>query len=194
MNNHWISNKTNEIAHVVSDRIQNTVKIRTLSKEIDTSGTVHVCQTSARNGNEIHDNIQIIQQFGFSSVPPVNTYLASLAESGLNDNAFIIGSHHPSFYPNKMKTGELKLYDAFGQSIYMTSNKEIRLTGQEEVEILIGDTSIISIVNGKVTINADITINGKITASGDVVGSGISLSGHTHSGVQAGGSSTGKPQ
>lgn len=194
MNNHWNSNKTNEIAHVVSDRIQNTVKLRTLSKEIDTSGGVHICQTSARNGNEIHDNIEIIQQFGFSSVPPIKTHMASLAESGLNDNAFIVGTHNPVFHPKNMKTGELQLYDAFGQSLYLTSDKKIRLTGQEEIDILIGNTTIFSIVNGKVTINADITVNGKVTASGDVMGSGISLSGHTHSGVQAGGSSTGKPQ
>lgn len=37
-------------------------------------------------------------------------------------------------------------------------------------------------------------VDGPITATGDVTGNGISLDNHTHSGVQTGGGSTGKPQ
>ena len=45
-----------------------------------------------------------------------------------------------------------------------------------------------------VTINADVTVNGTLTATTDVIGGGISLKGHTHGGVTAGGASTGGPQ
>ena len=40
----------------------------------------------------------------------------------------------------------------------------------------------------------DVDITGTVTVSDDVIASGISLTGHTHSGVQSGGSSTGGPQ
>ena len=43
-------------------------------------------------------------------------------------------------------------------------------------------------------INGNLTVNGTITASGDVTGANISLSTHTHGGVQTGGGSTGAPQ
>lgn len=45
-----------------------------------------------------------------------------------------------------------------------------------------------------VQINCDVNVQGKITASGDVVAGSISLQNHTHSGVQTGSGSTGKPQ
>lgn len=43
-------------------------------------------------------------------------------------------------------------------------------------------------------INGNLTVNGAISASGDVTGANISLSTHTHGGVQTGGGSTGAPQ
>jgi len=45
-----------------------------------------------------------------------------------------------------------------------------------------------------ITVNGDVTIKGNLTATGDVTAGGISLESHTHSGVESGGSSTGKPQ
>jgi hypothetical protein len=48
--------------------------------------------------------------------------------------------------------------------------------------------------NGPLQWNGDISVSGGITSTGDVVGGGISLDGHTHSGVRAGPSSTGGPQ
>jgi phage baseplate assembly protein gpV len=40
-------------------------------------------------------------------------------------------------------------------------------------------------------LTGNLNVNGQITATGDVIGGGISLTGHTHSGVQSGGSNTG---
>ncbi len=45
-----------------------------------------------------------------------------------------------------------------------------------------------------VSISGDVTIGGKLSVSGDATAQGISVSGHTHSGVQGGSGSTGKPQ
>ncbi|WP_419492888.1 phage baseplate assembly protein V [Desulfovibrio sp.] len=44
------------------------------------------------------------------------------------------------------------------------------------------------------TLRGNITQTGSITSSGDHTAGGISLTGHTHTGVQTGGGSTGKPQ
>lgn len=48
-------------------------------------------------------------------------------------------------------------------------------------------------INGNTTINGNLTVNGSINATGDIVANGISLLNHVHSGVEAGGSNTGKP-
>ncbi|WP_391529502.1 phage baseplate assembly protein V [Photorhabdus akhurstii] len=71
-----------------------------------------------------------------------------------------------------------------------------------------GSTEITSpdiILNGNVTINGNLsqgmgagggtaTMQGPVTVSNDVTAAGISLKNHVHSGVQSGGSKTGKPQ
>lgn len=44
------------------------------------------------------------------------------------------------------------------------------------------------------TMNADMQINGSVTSTGDQVAGGISQTGHTHTGVEPGSGSTGKPQ
>jgi phage baseplate assembly protein V len=49
-------------------------------------------------------------------------------------------------------------------------------------------------IEGDVEIDGDVTVNGKIDATGDVTGDGVSLSTHTHGGVQGGSSSTGGPE
>jgi phage baseplate assembly protein V len=53
-----------------------------------------------------------------------------------------------------------------------------------------GDVSI----SGNVSVTGDITASGTVTGDADVVGGGVSLKSHKHSGVQAGGASTGGPQ
>ncbi|WP_429275194.1 hypothetical protein [Novosphingobium gossypii] len=43
------------------------------------------------------------------------------------------------------------------------------------------------------TFNDAVTVNSTVTVSQDVVGGGISLKGHKHTGVQAGGAQSGGP-
>lgn len=50
------------------------------------------------------------------------------------------------------------------------------------------------ITAGSIVMNGDLTVNGTITASGDVTGANISLSTHTHGGVETGAGNTGVPQ
>lgn len=194
MANHWHSNNTTEISNIMSNRIQNMVKMRTLSKDLDTSSSVGVAQTSARNGNEIHDGIELVQHFGIATVPPVGSYAATIATSGLNDNAFIIGTHNPKYHPVAMKPGEVQIYDVNGQQIYVRTDGTIIINAKTTVDVQIGGSSVMKVTAGKVAITGDLSVSGSVTAQGDVTGAGISLDGHVHSGVQAGGSTTGKPQ
>jgi phage baseplate assembly protein gpV len=47
---------------------------------------------------------------------------------------------------------------------------------------------------GGVAITGDVLVTGSVTVTGDVTADGISLTSHTHSGVEAGMASTGQPQ
>jgi phage baseplate assembly protein V len=61
-----------------------------------------------------------------------------------------------------------------------------------EADVTLPGGGVLRIV-GDVTIDGDVAVTGRITASEDVEAAGVSLTGHTHSGVQAGGSDTGPP-
>lgn len=62
------------------------------------------------------------------------------------------------------------------------------------IDINIGEgVSDLRIENSKVTVSGDLIVNGSVTAS-TVTASGVSLSTHTHGGVESGGDSTGRPK
>ena len=65
-------------------------------------------------------------------------------------------------------------------------------SGEADVTLPSGGKLTI-VADAGVTIEGDLSVTGAIEATGDVVGEGVSLAGHTHSGVQSGGSSTGGP-
>lgn len=75
------------------------------------------------------------------------------------------------------------------------------LSAPEDSVVLISGATRIALQNGQAEItassiimNGDLTVNGQITASGDIKGANISLSSHTHGGVEPGGGNTGVPQ
>lgn len=91
-------------------------------------------------------------------------------------------------YPAPSSAAYHSIHGAAGLIITLTSDGLV-LTAPAGV-VVEGDVSI----SGNISVTGDITSSGTVTASTDVVGGGISLKGHTHSGVQAGGASTGGPQ
>ena len=63
-----------------------------------------------------------------------------------------------------------------------------------------GDKAVGNAVGGAVTVsassvtlNGDVSVTGTVVAVGDVVGAGVSLSTHTHGGVESGGKRTSGP-
>ncbi len=70
------------------------------------------------------------------------------------------------------------------KTVYVQGNVKIEARGNITVESPQSITITTPVVQ----------INGRLNVSGDVTSAGISLSGHTHSGVEPGGGSTGGPQ
>ncbi|WP_294033077.1 hypothetical protein [uncultured Moraxella sp.] len=53
--------------------------------------------------------------------------------------------------------------------------------------------SSVTINAPSITLNGDVSVTGTVVAVGDVVGAGVSLSTHTHGGVESGGKRTSGP-
>lgn len=86
--------------------------------------------------------------------------------------------------------GILKLQ---GGKLTITAPAGIEITAPSEVHhtpaLIFGDGD-----GATATMNANMQINGSVTSSGDQVAAGISQTQHTHTGVQTGSGTTGKPQ
>lgn len=64
--------------------------------------------------------------------------------------------------------------------------------GEAFIELATGGA--VTITSPQVTINGPLQVNGEMTSTGDQIAAGISQTGHTHGGVESGGSNTGGPQ
>lgn len=72
-----------------------------------------------------------------------------------------------------------------------TPNEYIWLTGSG---VKVKTAGTFEVDAAQTVFNCPVQVNGTITATDDVTGNGISLDNHTHTGVQPGSGSTGKPQ
>lgn len=73
-------------------------------------------------------------------------------------------------------------------------NGDLNVSGEINAGGDINSGGDISTASASISGGGNITNQGTIQSTGDVTGNGISLSGHTHGGVQPGGASTGPPQ
>ena len=90
---------------------------------------------------------------------------------------------------------------AAGHAITVNTPGTLKATAQGGVDV----TAPTIVLNGNVTINGNLSqgmgdsggsasINGPVSVKTDITAAGISLTNHVHTGVQSGGSKTGKPQ
>jgi phage baseplate assembly protein V len=87
---------------------------------IDDSGPVMRLQIKV-GYLETH-TLPALQQFGFSSVPPVGSDVVAHYIGGDRSNGVVTGTNHQPTRPPGKNPGETMVYDAFGKSIYLTES------------------------------------------------------------------------
>lgn len=103
-------------------------------------------QTVTHHGlaGEQHSDVYRPQYFGLSSHPPKGSTGITISLGGERSRSILFGGEHDEHRPTKLKEGELKLYDAEKNTIYLERKKGITVTASE------GDTKI-DTPKGKVT-------------------------------------------
>lgn len=97
------------------------------------------------NADELQDEVERIQQYGFTSHPQNNAEAIILAIGGDPSNLIVIGTDDTR-YRIKLAQGEVALYDDQGQFIKLKRNNKIEVKGGE---VIVGeDADIESIVIG----------------------------------------------
>lgn len=154
-------------------------------------------------------SVELLQQFGFTSGVPTDSQLVVLPIGGKTVHSVIIATENTAFRV-QVEQGETAIYNQWGAKVVLKKDKIIEIdceqlkisakksiTMQTEDFSLQGKTYMLDTSNvtikAKLQVEGNVNTSGTIQSDGDHVAAGISLSQHTHGGVESGGSITEKP-
>lgn len=162
---------------------------------VDDSGAVQKLQV--RFGKmEIIDSMPAPHDFGFTSNPPIGSDVFASFLSGNRSNGLVVAIGSQAFRLKNLISGEVAIYDALGQSVYLTqagivingAGLPVRITGTPSITL---DAPVVH-VTGNLNVDGIVTAP-TVVGTTDVTFGGKSCIGHTHSGVKAGPDHTGAP-
>ena len=170
---------------------------------------------------ETVDNVERPQQYGFTSVPPAGAECFVAFVGGGREHGIILSVDDRRYRLKGLQGGEVALYTDEGDSVELKRNRHIKvktlhldIEADEDTTIttkkytvnasegvnyntpsygLGGEGGCAAAIKANMAIEGDTTQKGNISSTGDQIAGGVSQMGHTHTGVQPGSSTTGKP-
>lgn len=133
--------------------------------------------------DEVRDPVERFQNYGFTSNPIPGAEAVAASVAGSRDHVVVIVVDDRRYRLMGLEQGEVAIYTDEGDKIVLKRGGTVEVTASTKVRL----------VTPLVECTGNVTVAGTLTAAVDVVGGGISLKGHRHGGVQAGGSLTGVP-
>ncbi|CBW29914.1 phage baseplate assembly protein V [Haemophilus influenzae] len=166
--------------------------------------------------DETLQDVEFMQQFGFTSVPPANTQAVILPIGGQTTHGIVIATENGSFRVKNLQGGEVAIYDESGSSIVLKKGRLIeidcdvlKINAATKVDISspLVETDQVFTAQGQINGNGGMAVQGgsgasftgnvqqsggSFTTDGDVKAGIISLSNHKHTGDSGG--KTSKPE
>lgn len=165
-----------------------------LVTSVDDSGEVQQMQiTEPASGsgfmNRVLDKVLRIFQFGFASVPPLNSEVLLLRRMGDRSLSMVIGTNHRPSRPTGLQPGDTAMHDVRGAIIKLTSAG--LLIDAAGLPVTIQNTSGVHI-KGDLVVDGEVTmLDGSSALKASVIRS--TFNAHDHSGVTPGGGNSGAP-
>ena len=166
--------------------------------------------------DETLQDVELMQQFGFTSVPPANTQAVILPIGGQTTHGIVIATENGSFRVKNLQGGEVAVYDESGSSIVLKKGRLIeidcdvlKINAATKVDISspLVETDQVFTAQGQINGNGGMAVQGgsgasftgnveqrggSFTTDGDVKAGTISLRNHKHTGDSGG--KTSKPE
>ncbi|BBF06632.1 baseplate assembly protein [Haemophilus influenzae] len=166
--------------------------------------------------DETLQDVELMQQFGFTSVPPANTQAVILPIGGQTTHGIVIATENGSFRVKNLQGGEVAIYDESGSRIVLKKGRLIeidcdvlKINAATKVDISspLVETDQVFTAQGQINGNGGMAVQGgsgasftgnvqqsggSFTTDGDVKAGIISLSNHKHTGDSGG--KTSKPE
>ena len=158
----------------------------------------------------------MMQQFGFTSVPPANTQAVIIPIGGQTSHGIVISTENGSFRVKNLQGGEVAVYDESGSSIVLKKGRlieidcdvlKIKAAKKVDISSPLVETDQVFTAQGQINGNGGMAVKGGsgasftgnveqqgggFTTDGDVKAGTISLRNHKHPGDSGG--ETGKPK
>lgn len=166
--------------------------------------------------DETLQDVELMQQFGFTSVPPANTQAVILPIGGQTTHGIVIATENGSFRVKNLQGGEVAVYDESGSSIVLKKGRlieidcdvlKIKAATKVDISSPLVETDQVFTAQGQINGNGGMAVQGgsgasftgnvqqsggSFTTDGDVKAGVISLSNHKHTGDSGG--KTSKPE
>lgn len=127
--------------------------------------------------DDIHDNVERFQQFGFTGVPLDEAEAIVVFVAGNHDHPIIISAENRDLRIKGLKAGETAMYNSKGHKIVLYHDKcEIHAP-----KLIVNADNIV--LNGEVACTKNITANGNISDQGgsySMAGMRAVYDSHTH--------------
>ncbi len=176
-----LAKQTKDVAKNVQDSVR--AAFRGVLNLVKSGSDIQQVQVSGLADETIQD-LELMQHFGFTSVPPSGTQAVIIPLGGKTTHGIIVATENGSFRVKNLKNGETAIYDSSGSTIILKNNRVIDV--ECDVYNVKCKTYQVTASEGA-TINGDLTqadgsfsTSGDVTASGDVSANGTSLSTHKH--------------
>jgi phage gp45-like len=121
-------------------RIVNAMAPGTIN-QVDDTGTVATVQVQV-GYQEVMDGKPLLQQFGFSSVPPIGSDAMVMFIAGDRSNGVVLGTNHQSTRPTGRQPGETTVFNSTGMWIYLSSTGVVINGGGMPVRVMNGDLHV----------------------------------------------------
>lgn len=176
-----LAKQTKEVAKGVQDSVR--AAFRGVLNLVKSGSDIQQVQVSGLADETIQD-LELMQHFGFTSVPPAGTQAVVIPLGGKTTHGIIVATENGSFRVKNLKSGETAIYDSSGSTIILKNNRVIDVECEAynvkcktyQVTASEGTT-----INGNLTqAEGSFSTSGDVTASGDVSANGTSLSTHKH--------------
>ncbi|NQE48213.1 hypothetical protein RC52_05735 [Herbaspirillum rubrisubalbicans] len=161
-----------------------------VSKVTDTSA-IQLIRGKLMDGED-YDQMERVQQYGFTSVPKPGAEFLSTFIGGNRDHSVIVAVDDRRYRLRGLKDGEMAIYDDQGQSVHLTRSG-IVIDGAGN-PITIQNTPEIDMNTPLVNMAGDLKVSGSISADGDISDHGNKkmsamravYNGHDHSNPEGG--------
>lgn len=142
---------------------------RGLIESVKDDGGVQLLKVSLLK-DEVRDNIERIQQFGFTSNPPSGSEAVAVFVGGNREHGFVVACDHRPSRKKGIQPGECAIYTDDGTFIILKKNGQVEIKTATKVKIDVPNAEFTGNVKvlGKVEVTGNVESQAKVTAVGNV--------------------------